>query len=35
MRPDQKRYWLDEPRNVTKLYRGLWGIGLGGSPAHI
>ena len=20
---DRKRYWLDEPRNVTKIYRGL------------
>jgi hypothetical protein len=28
MKPDTKRYWLDEPRNVTKLYRALWGIGL-------
>lgn len=28
MNPDTKRYWLDEPRNVTKLYWGLWGIGL-------
>jgi hypothetical protein len=23
-----KRYWLDEPRNVAKLYRGLWGFGI-------
>jgi hypothetical protein len=28
MHADKKRYWLDEPRNVTKLNRGLWGIGL-------
>lgn len=21
---DPRRYWLDDPRNVTKLYRGLW-----------
>lgn len=28
MSADKKRYWLDEPRNVTKLYRGLWGIGI-------
>ena len=28
MKPDKKRYWLDVPRNVTTLYRGLWGIGL-------
>jgi hypothetical protein len=27
MKPDAKRYWLDEPRNVTRLYRGLWGVG--------
>ena len=28
MKPERKRYWLDEPRNVTKLYRGLWAIGI-------
>jgi len=28
MTPVPKRYWLDEPRNVTTLYRGLWGIGI-------
>lgn len=22
-----KRYWLDDPDNVTTLYRGLWAIG--------
>lgn len=21
---DSKNYWLDEPRNVTRLFRGLW-----------
>lgn len=21
---DKTKYWLDEPNNVTKLYRGLW-----------
>ncbi len=21
---NEKKYWLDEPRNVTKLYHGLW-----------
>jgi hypothetical protein len=21
---DSKKYWLDEPANVTKLYQGLW-----------
>lgn len=21
---NEKNYWLDEPHNVTKLYRGLW-----------
>jgi len=26
--PEQKQYWLDEPRNVTKLYRGLWAVGI-------
>lgn len=28
MNPDKKRYWLDAPRNVTTLVRGLWGIGI-------
>jgi len=23
-----KQYWLDRPENVTKLYRGLWGVGV-------
>jgi hypothetical protein len=23
-----KQYWLDRSENVTKLYRGLWAIGL-------
>jgi len=21
---DSKKYWLDDPHNVTKLFRGLW-----------
>lgn len=25
---EEKKYWLDRSDNVTKLYRGLWGIGL-------
>lgn len=25
---EHKRYWLDRPENVTKLYRGLWAIGI-------
>jgi len=25
---DQKKYWLDESANVTKLYRGLWALGI-------
>jgi hypothetical protein len=29
MNPDGKKYWLDEPRNVTKIYRGLWAVGIG------
>lgn len=24
----ERRYWLDDPANVTRLYRGLWGAGL-------
>ena len=24
----EKRYWLDRPENVTKLYRGAWAIGI-------
>ena len=24
----QKTYWLDRSENVTKLYRGLWVVGL-------
>ena len=23
-----RRRWLDDPGNVTRLYRGLWGIGI-------
>jgi peptidoglycan/LPS O-acetylase OafA/YrhL len=26
--PERKRYWLDSPRNVTQLYRGLWVVGI-------
>lgn len=26
---NDKRYWLDDPRNVTKLYRTVWAIGTG------
>ena len=26
--PEQKRYWLDRPENVTKLYRVVWTIGV-------
>lgn len=25
----EKRYWLDRPENVTKLYRGVWAVGIG------
>jgi len=28
MPENQKRYWLDSSENVTKLYRGLWVVGL-------
>jgi hypothetical protein len=28
MRSDDRRYWLDDPGNVTKLYRGLWILGI-------
>ena len=24
----EKTYWLDRSENVTKLYRGLWAVGL-------
>ncbi len=24
-----KRYWLDDPRNVTQLYRTVWATGIG------
>jgi hypothetical protein len=24
----ERRYWLDQPANVTRLYRGVWGVGL-------
>jgi hypothetical protein len=26
-RANGKRYWLDEARNVARLYRGLWLVG--------
>lgn len=26
--PEEKRYWLDRPENVTRLYRGLWAVGI-------
>lgn len=26
--PEPKRYWLDLPENVTKLYRGVWAVGI-------
>ena len=26
--PDVKKYWLDRSENVTKLYRGLWGLAI-------
>jgi hypothetical protein len=25
----ERRYWLDRPENVTKLYRTVWAIGIG------
>ena len=25
---EAKKYWLDRSENVTKLYRGLWGVGI-------
>jgi hypothetical protein len=25
---DGKRYWLDRPENVAKLYRGVWALGI-------
>jgi hypothetical protein len=27
MRTDDRKYWLDDPGNVTRLYRGLWVVG--------
>lgn len=26
--PEEKKYWLDRPENVTKFYRAVWGIGI-------
>lgn len=28
MAPQDKRYWLDDPRNVRRLYLGLWIFGV-------
>lgn len=28
MTQDQKTSWLDQPANVARLYRGLWGLGV-------
>lgn len=28
MTQESKRYWLDRPENVARLYRGLWGMGV-------
>lgn len=28
MNADDKHYWLDQPGNVTRLYRGLWAVGI-------
>ncbi len=25
---EEKKYWLDKSGNVTKLYRGLWAVGI-------
>ena len=27
MTQESKRYWLDRPENVTRLYQGLWILG--------
>jgi hypothetical protein len=24
----ERRRWLDDPRNITRLYRGLWAVGI-------
>jgi len=26
---EEKHYWLDKSANVTKLFRGLWAVGIG------
>jgi len=26
--PEKKTYWFDDSGNVTRLYRGLWGLGI-------
>lgn len=28
MKGNEKHYWLDDPSNVTKLFRGLWVVGI-------
>lgn len=28
MTQDRKTYWLDRPENVTRLFRGLWVVGI-------
>ncbi len=28
MTQDGKAYWLDRPENVTRLFRGLWVVGI-------
>jgi len=28
MHGDDGKYWLDDPANVTRLYRGVWIVGL-------
>jgi len=26
--PEEKKYWLDRSENVTRIYRGLWVLGI-------
>jgi hypothetical protein len=28
MHDSERKYWLDDPANVSRLYRGLWVVGL-------
>jgi drug/metabolite transporter (DMT)-like permease len=28
MHGNDRKYWLDDPANVTKLYRGVWVVGV-------